>query len=88
VVHKSNVITELFKMVAIEGCKKATWYKSPTEVVKATFQGKRRKNANRCTLLITYGRPNYQEKKFIKKCKKVGEPFPVKKIQLKWDSSS
>jgi hypothetical protein len=28
--------------------------------------------------------PYCREKEFIKKCKKVGEPFPVKKIQLKY----
>jgi hypothetical protein len=31
----------------------------------------------------TIGIPNYL-REFIRKCKKAGEPFPVKKIQLKF----
>lgn len=35
-------------------------------------------------VLITIGRPNFAERKFIKDCKKAGEPFPVKKVQFKF----
>lgn len=35
-------------------------------------------------LRLTIGRPNYSERKFIKQCVKAGEPFPIKKIQLKY----
>ncbi len=35
---------------------------------------------------LTIGRPNFSERKFIKDCKKSGESFPVKKIQLKFPS--
>lgn len=68
------------------GAKKATKYLSPKEVVKATFQGKRRKSDWNKTILITFGRPNYEERQFIKDCKKAGEPFPVKKIQFKFSA--
>lgn len=32
---------------------------------------------------IVIGRPNYEQRQFIKLCKKAGEKFPVKKVQLK-----
>ena len=35
-------------------------------------------------ILITVGRPNAREQEFIKQCKRAGEPFPVKKIQVKF----
>lgn len=37
--------------------------------------------------ILTVGRPNYLERKFIKDCKKVNESFPVKKIQLKFQKA-
>jgi len=52
-------------------------------VVKATKRGKPRKNENHIEIVLTIGRPNYAERKFIKLCKKAGEPFPVKKMQFK-----
>jgi hypothetical protein len=70
------------------GAKKATKYISPGEVVKATYQGKRRKNSRTHTVVVTVGAPNYLERVFIKKAQKAGEPFPVKKIQLKIDKKA
>lgn len=64
--------------------KKATKYFSETEVLKATYQGKKDGRDRTGTILFTFGRPNYQERKFIKLCKKAGEPFPVKSVQLKF----
>jgi hypothetical protein len=69
--------------IVLGGYKKATFYQSPKEVAKATFQGKRDKRSTRSTIILTTGRPNYTERKFIKDCLKAGEPFPIKKIQIK-----
>ena len=35
-------------------------------------------------ITLTIGKPNYEAREFVKKCKKIGEPFPIKKIQLKF----
>ena len=61
----------------------AVKYISDKEVVKATRRFKPSKRNTREEVLLTIGRPNYAERKFIKLCKKAGEPFPVKKVQLK-----
>ncbi len=72
--------------------KRVTKYMSPLATVKGTRQGKLYRRADsrpdswgvQTTILITIGRPNYAERQFIKKAKKAGEPFPVKKYQIKW----
>lgn len=52
-------------------------------VVKATKRYKSKKNENHAEMVLTIGRPNYAEREFIRLCKKAGEPFPVKKMQIK-----
>ena len=37
----------------------------------------------RADIAVKIGAPNYLERKFISLCKKAGEKFPVRKIQLK-----
>lgn len=44
-------------------------------------KGKRRKEET-IGFVVTFGRPSYKEREFIKQCKKVGESFPIKKLQL------
>ena len=33
---------------------------------------------------LTCGKPNFAERAFVKKAVKAGEPFPVRKVQLKF----
>lgn len=65
----------------------ATKYFSEKSVMRATRRRYRRSNEMPDTLeiIFTYGRPNFREREFIKKCKKAGEPFPIKKIQLRYE---
>jgi hypothetical protein len=58
-------------------------YMAPDNVIKATRQGKFRSGERGSTVLVTFGKPNYAERLFIKKLKAAGEPFPVKKLQLR-----
>ena len=64
---------------------KATKYISDKEIIRATRTrfGQSFSRGN-LEVTITRGKPNYTEREFIKACKKSGEPFPVKKIQLKF----
>lgn len=61
----------------------ATVYYSPTLVFKATRRGKPDARDKRTELVLTIGRPNWADRKFIKLCVKAGEPFPVKRVQLR-----
>ena len=63
------------------GAKQATIYLSPKLVIKATFRSCAKTHKE---IVVSFGKPNHEERQFIKKCKIVKEPFPVKKMQLKW----
>jgi hypothetical protein len=79
---------QLAEMILEGGAKKVTKYISPKLTVKATFQGKRDKRDRQVTLLFTVGRPNYCEREFIKRCQRINEPFPVKKVQIQWPKNA
>ena len=53
-------------------------------VVKATYRFKPKGGNNREELVVTFGAPDYRTAQFIKRCKQAGEPFPVKKVQLRF----
>jgi hypothetical protein len=83
---RSEVFAELAECILVAGAYKATKYLSEKETIKATqkrYGGKIVKNTG-VDIVFTIGKPNYQEREFIKKLKLAGEPFPVKKIQLKF----
>lgn len=64
--------------------KTATLYDAPDYVVKLTHRGKPDRGNKTQHFVLTFGRPNYAERKFIKACQKAGEPFPVKRMQFKY----
>ena len=65
------------------GSYKATKYVSPRYVIRATRRHKIDRRDSRVEFVVTLGAPNYLERDFIKECQKSGEPFPIKKIQLR-----
>lgn len=64
---------------------KATKFVSPKLVVRATQKLERGKVPKRgnVEIVLTIGRPNFVERRFIKACQKAGETFPVRKVQIK-----
>lgn len=68
----------------VEGCRRATRYVSPTFTVKATAMHRGRAGERNHSVLVTWGKPNWHERQRIKQFLKVGEPFPVKKVQLQY----
>ena len=64
--------------------RKATVYISPKLVVSVCWRHKTHthKRSTRQEYVVKIGAPNYREVAFIAACKKAGEPFPVKKVQL------
>lgn len=64
--------------------KTATKFVSPKFTVKATRRFKFTRRATRDEVVLTFGAPNYKEREFIKTATKVKEPFPVKKVQLRF----
>jgi len=76
-----NVFAALTEIVLEGGAKRATKYISEKLTVKATVRSKSKLHTE---LVFTIGRPNYAEREFIKACKRAGESFPVKKVQIQW----
>lgn len=71
------------------GAKKAVKYVAPDLIVRATsrcWYGKKapRKNARTHEIVLTIGKPNYAERRYIKLLQLVGEPFPVSKINMRF----
>lgn len=63
--------------------KTARKYLSPRLVVKATRHGKFYARGRSQNIVVTVGQPDYKAREFIKAAKKAGEPFPIKKLQLR-----
>lgn len=81
--YVSSVVDTLLR----EGAKRATKYMFPKLIIRATqptFGGKLRRNGDNIDVRLTIGRPNFAERAYIEKLVKAGEPFPVKKIALKF----
>lgn len=60
---------------------RATKYLAPNFVINATRR-KYRRGGYTDDVILTFGRPNWRCRQFIRMCRRAGEPFPVKKIQL------
>lgn len=69
-------------LIVMNDLRKAVKFIGPNLVVKLTSQRKYSKRERQRTFLLTIGKPNFAERKFVKECKKAGEPFPVEKVQL------
>lgn len=85
--EKSAVVRSLIAALIMHGASRATKFISENETVTAKrvmYRGRIDKRARRQTAVVSFGRPNHAERLFIRRCKKAGEPFPVKKIQLKF----
>lgn len=88
----SRVYGQLFGVITGDkSIRRVTKYLSEKLVVSVAaktygaHKGKRTDNRSRAEdFVVKVGAPNYAERQFIKKCKAAGEPFPIKKIQLKF----
>ncbi len=83
---KLKTFSDLASLILNETVISGVKYISPTLTVKATrklFNGKFDKRSKRIEILFTIGIPNYAEREFIQKCKMAGEPFPIKRIQIR-----
>jgi hypothetical protein len=83
--ERSKVFSELAECILVGGAYKATKYLNDKLTIKATRKRYRGGVVHKAIdIVFTVGKPNYEEREFIQRAKKAGEPFPIKKIQLKW----
>jgi hypothetical protein len=82
-----RAIQEVVEIVLIHPqARSAVKYVDPKLVVKATRRTRHDKRDRHIELVLSVGRPNYAEREFVKMAKKAGEPFPVKKVQVKFEN--
>ncbi len=80
-----NSVAHCLATLLDSGAVKATKYLTEKLTVKVTWSGgKVDLRSRQAGVVVTFGAPNYAEREFIKRCRKAGEPFPVKKVQLKF----
>lgn len=81
---RTNVARVMERVLMDRNIRKATKFVAPDFIVRATRQCRQRKNSRWTTVMLTFGKPNFRERAFVKACQKAGEPFPVRKVQLKF----
>lgn len=83
-----NAITSVVEILMRSDARRATKFLTDKQIVRATrkvVKGKFiDKVGNNLEIILTLGKPNFAEREFIKACKKAGEKFPVRNIQLKF----
>lgn len=82
-----NAVEQVVTALLANNARRATKYLSERQVVKASRKLYRRKlprKGSTVEIVLTVGRPNYEEREFIRRCKAAGEPLPVRKVQLKF----
>ncbi len=76
-------VVQVFKSTMGWGAKKATFYVSKNLVVRATRRHAPDGRSKRVEMVLTYGAPNFVERRFIRLAGKAGEKLPTK-VQVKW----
>ncbi len=84
---RKDMYGKIAELIVEDGASKATAFLSDHLTIKATrrlYQGEIDGRSKHIEILFSIGVPNYQEREFIKKAKKAGEPFPIKKVLLEF----
>lgn len=81
----SKICEKVIEPIVRGGIIKATKFIDEKFVIRATRKCFNKKICKGdIEIILKIGKPNFEERIFIKNAKKAGEPFPIKKIQLKW----
>lgn len=76
-------VVQVFKSTMGWGARKATFYINNKLVVRATRRHAPDRRIKRIEMALTYGVPNFVERRFIRLCAQAGEKLPTK-VQVKW----
>lgn len=79
-----NAIASVIEALLEVGARRATKILDKKTVVSACRRHKPDARNRSTDIVLKLGAPNYLERKFIALCEKAGEPFPVRKVQLKF----
>lgn len=74
----------VINMLELTDAKSIIYYLDAETVVKCTRIHKHNKRHRSESFVLTFGKPNYAERKFIKLCQQAEQSFPVNKLQIRW----
>lgn len=83
-VSRTSILNAVEAVLSFPNVRSAVVVQHPRLTVKLTRRFKYDGRNSRHDFVLTIGAPNYREREFIKQCQKAGEPFPVRKVQLKF----
>ena len=83
-VPRNQVARVVETLLECPDLKQASVFLSPDTCIKATRIYKYDGRKGNEDIRLTIGKPNYLARRFVKACQKAGEPFPIRKVQLKW----
>lgn len=83
-VSRTSILNAIEAVLSIPNVRQAVVVQHPKLTVKLTRRFKHDGRNSRHDFVLTIGAPNYREREFIKMCQKAGEPFPIRKVQLKF----
>jgi hypothetical protein len=78
-----DTMRSVMRAIIGSDAKRATKFLAADLVVRATRIHKVDRRSRRESLMVTYGKPNHAERKFIKAAAEAGETFPMHRVQLK-----
>lgn len=81
-----KAIVDVIKSITYPKVYFAAKYISEKFVVRASrrrFNKKLLQKNHNIEAVLVIGKPNFEQRKFIKVCKKAKEPFPIKRVQVK-----
>ncbi len=70
-------------LIGYPPARSVTKYVSDKVRVTATHIHRPDKRSRHVTIAVTFGALNYAGRMFVAACKRAGEPFPVRRVQLK-----
>lgn len=83
-IARASITKAVETLLELHDARQVVVYQHPKAIVKATRQMRHDARKRSETILVTIGAPAYLQRQFIKACLKAGEPFPVKKPQIRW----
>lgn len=82
--NSRTAVDRVISVLMAGDARRATLFISPREVVSACRRHRRNRRDRSEDFVLKVGAPNYAERAFIVSCRKAGEPFPLKKVQVKF----
>lgn len=78
-----RAVARALRTIIARKARTATVILSPTQTVVVSRRHKIDRRNTREEFVVTIGKPNYDNRAFIKAAKKAGEPFPIRNVLVK-----